>query len=69
MDELVLTDIAKQVFAIDAEFVNARIGTIEKVTQWNAVLYLNWRAHLLRKKCKDNKLLARVTTCNLLILI
>lgn len=60
MDELVLTDIAKQVFSIDSEYINARIGTIERVTEWNADLYLNWRSHLLKRKCSDTKLLARV---------
>lgn len=43
MDELVLGDIARQVLAVDEVFVEARVGMIEKVTQWDEELYLNWR--------------------------
>jgi WD40 repeat protein len=60
MDELVLGDIARQVVSVDEIFVNARIGMIEKATQWDEELYMNWRRHLLAKKVKEKKLLARV---------
>lgn len=43
MDELVLGEIARQVVAVDKVFIDARIGMIEKVTQWDETLYLNWR--------------------------
>lgn len=60
MDELVLGDIARQVLAVDEVFVESRVGMIEKVTQWDENLYLNWRWHVLSKKVKEKKLLARV---------
>ena len=43
MDELVLSDIARQVHSVDKIFINARVGMIEKSTQWDETLYLNWR--------------------------
>jgi hypothetical protein len=43
MDELVLGDIARQVISLDKAFITARVGMIEKSTQWDETLYLNWR--------------------------
>lgn len=60
MDELILTEIARQVYQVDHVYIDARIGTIEKATQWDGALYLNWRRYLLGKKIKEKKLLARV---------
>eukprot|EP00026_Physarum_polycephalum_P005674 Phypoly_transcript_05709.p1 GENE.Phypoly_transcript_05709~~Phypoly_transcript_05709.p1 ORF type:complete len:510 (+),score=101.27 Phypoly_transcript_05709:74-1603(+) len=60
MDELVLGEIARQVVSVDEVFVHARVGMIEKSTEWDETLYLNWRRYLLSKKVKEKKLLARV---------
>ncbi len=45
MDELILGDIARQVYVVDSAFINARIGMIEKATQWDGAMYLNWRKY------------------------
>ena len=45
MDELILTEIARQVYQVDHVYIDARIGTIEKSTQWDGALYLNWRRY------------------------